>query len=132
MNLVIDASIIIAVITNEPQRKILVELTQNADLLAPHSIHWEIGNAFSAMLKRQRIGLDDALKAIKIYQTIPIRFVDVELDKSMELVKNLNMYAYDAYLIRTAIKYKSSLISLDKKLISSAKSLNISILEIPS
>lgn len=52
MNLVVDTSVIIAVIANEPEEATLVAQTQGADLFAPHSLYWEVGNAFSAMLKR--------------------------------------------------------------------------------
>ena len=57
MKYVVDASVIIAVIANEPEKERLVEITQGADLLAPASVHWEIGNAFSAMIKRGRVSL---------------------------------------------------------------------------
>lgn len=129
-NVVVDASILIAVITNEPKKKRLLELTQNVDLIAPHSIHWEIGNAFSAMLKRNRISIADAVSAIRIYQKIPIRMVNVELEETIKLADKLNIYAYDAYLIRCAIKYKSPLLSLDKSLINSAKSVKAQIMEV--
>lgn len=54
MDIVIDTSVIIAVIANEPEKGDLVELTKGANLIAPLSVHWEIGNAFSAMLKRRK------------------------------------------------------------------------------
>jgi uncharacterized protein with PIN domain len=49
MNIVVDTSVIIAVITNEPHKPQLIDITREVDLLAPLSLHWEIGNAFSAM-----------------------------------------------------------------------------------
>ena len=131
-NVVVDASVLIAVITNEPKKEQLIKLTETVDLMAPHSIHWEIGNAFSAMLKRNRISVADAMKAMQIYQSIPIRMVDVELEETIKLVDKLNIYAYDAYLIRCAIKYKSPLLSLDKSLINSAKSVKVQIMEVTS
>lgn len=129
-NMVIDASILIAVVTNEPKKAKLVQLTQNVDLIAPHSIHWEIGNAFSAMLKRNRITVVQAVQAIEAYQKIPVRLVDVELDETIKLVDKLNIYAYDAYLIRCAIKYKSPLLSLDQSLVNSAISIKAQIVEV--
>ncbi len=77
-NTVIDASAIIAVIAGEPEREELIKCTQGTGLSAPPSVHWEIGNALSAMLKRRRNSLVQALKAISAYQQIPIRFVDIE------------------------------------------------------
>ena len=129
-NVVVDASVLIAVVTNEPEKANLIKLTQNVDLIAPHSIHWEIGNAFSAMLKRNRVPLEEAIQAIAAYQKIPIRFVSIELDEAIRLADTLKIYAYDAFLIRCAIKYKSPLLSLDKSLVNSAKLIKARILEV--
>jgi predicted nucleic acid-binding protein len=73
----VDTSVIVAVIANEPEKAALVELTRGSELIAPSSVHWEIGNAFSAMLKRKRITPDEAFKALEIYARIPIRFLDI-------------------------------------------------------
>lgn len=128
-NFVIDASAIIAVVTNEPEKAKLVKLTHNVDLIAPHSIHWEIGNAFSAMLKRGRITVEQAIVAIEAYQKIPVRLVEVELDETIRLADMLNIYAYDAYLIRCALKYKAPLLSLDQGLVHVATTMNVQIVE---
>ena len=130
MKVVIDASVIIAVVANEPEKEKLIELTKGADLLAPASIHWEIGNAFSAMIKRERITLEQAQNAIKIYKQIPIRFTEVELADTLEIVSAYQIYAYDAYLIRCATKYKSALITLDRKLAQVANEMNVVVIEV--
>lgn len=130
MNIVVDASAIIAVTVNELSKPAIIRATQGADLLAPSSIHWEIANAFSAMFKCDRLSLDDALKAIAIYKQIPIRFVEVELEESLRIASRLNIYAYDAYLIRCAQKHKAPLLSLDKSLLSSAEQLNVRVIEV--
>jgi len=130
VNIVVDTSVIIAVIANEPEKDSLVRLTRGADLLAPHSVHWEIGNAFSAMFKRNRVTLEQALKAIQAYNKIPIRFVDVELERSLEIAETSNIYAYDAYLIRCALRFRSPLISLDKNLVNSAKRMKVKVIEV--
>jgi len=130
MDVVVDTSIIIAVIANEPERESLVELTRGADLIAPYSVHWEIGNAFSAMLRRKRIGVEQAIQAVKLYRRIPIRFVDVELEETLKIADALGIYAYDAYLIRCAVKYKSPLVSLDRNLVNSAREMKARVIEV--
>jgi predicted nucleic acid-binding protein len=129
VDVVIDASALIAVLINEPIKERLVALTAQADLIAPQSVHWEIGNAFSAMLKRERIGVEQAIQALGIYQEIPIRFVDVELDQALRIAHSMHMYAYDAYLIRCAIKYGAPLLSLDRGLLAAARALGVRVLE---
>ncbi|MBF0302275.1 MAG: type II toxin-antitoxin system VapC family toxin [Desulfamplus sp.] len=130
MNIVVDTSAIIAVIANEPNKPNIIKVTRGADLLAPKSVHWEIGNAFSAMLKRHRITLDDARKAIAVYHQIQIQLVDVELVETLVIANNLNIYAYDAYLIRCSQKYDAPLLSLDGGLLRTAKPYNIKVIEV--
>lgn len=130
MNIVIDTSAIIAVITNEQQKVRLIEQTQGAILISPRSVEWEIGNAFSAMLKRKRITLEQAISAVAVFKQIPIRFVDVELEEAIKIAAELNIYAYDAYLIHCAQKHKSPLLTLDNGLIEAAKRGSVTTIEV--
>ena len=130
MNLVVDTSIIVAVITNEKHKKQLIKATKGADLIAPSSLHWEIGNAFSAMFKRERITIKQAIAALEAYHQIPIRFSDIELGIALELAHNLGVYAYDAYVIGCALKHNTALLSLDKGLLKSAMKAGVKIKEV--
>ena len=130
MEIVVDASVLIAVIVNETEKEQLVAVTQDAELIAPMSVHWEIGYAFSSLLKRGRVTIEQALQAIDMYLEIPVRFVEVELANSLELAGALGIYAYDAYLLRCAEKYRLPLLTLDKQLIQAAKNRGISVLEV--
>lgn len=128
--IVIDASAIIAVIVDEPKKADLIAATAGADLLAPESIPWEIGNAFSAMLKRRRMTVEQAVRAVEIYGTIPIRLVSVNLADALRIADQLDIYAYDAYLVCLARKLKAPLLTLDRALVSTARSLGLEVLEV--
>lgn len=130
MNLVVDTSVIIAVIANERHKRQLIKLTKGASLIAPPSLHWEIGNAFSAMLKRKKISLEKTIAAMVAYRQIPIQFSEVELETALELSYYLNVYAYDAYFIGCALKHKSPLISLDSSLLDAARRSGVAIKEV--
>jgi predicted nucleic acid-binding protein len=130
MNIIVDTSVIIAVIVNESSKPAIIQATQKADLLAPASIHWEIGNAFSAMFKRNRITIDESLEAVEIYKQIPIRVVDIELEEALRIAKQLNIYAYDAYLIRCAQKYSAPLLSLDEALLRVAEEFKVKVIKV--
>ena len=130
MDVIIDTSVIIAVIANEPEKAAIVRQTRGTTLVAPRSVHWEIGNAFSAMLKRQRITLEQARQAIEIYKTISIRFVEVELEQALEISDELGIFAYDAYLLQGALKYKMPLLALDKDLLGYARQKGIRTVEV--
>jgi len=130
MEVVVDASVLIAAITNEKEKEKLVAMTGEAGLIAPLSVHWEIGNAFSSLLKRKRVTLKEALQAIDVYLKIPVRFVEVELKESLELADEAGLYAYDAYILRCAAKYRLPLLTLDAGLIRAAKDRKIKVLEV--
>jgi len=130
VEIVIDTSAVLAVIGDQPERAELVRLTRGATLVAPPSIHWEVGNALSAMFKRKAISLDEALKLLDSYAAIPIRFIDVALKQAVELAAKLNVYAYDAYVIACALNQRASILTLDSGLKARARELQVEVLEV--
>jgi predicted nucleic acid-binding protein len=132
MTLVVDASILLAVLMSEPERAKIIELTKGVDLIAPASVHWEIGNALSSMLKRGRMTLVQAESLLKNYEKIPIRFVEVSLHESIRISADRKIYAYDAFLIACARDQRCRLISLDKALLQASKDSGIQVVEVPN
>ena len=130
MTIIIDTSALIAVVANEPSKPALVEATRGASLLAPTSVHWEIGNAFSAMLKRKRVRLTQVHKALNAYAEIPIRFVDVDLADALEIAAELKIYAYDAYVLECARIHRSPVLTLDAGLMRAAEKIGLDVLEV--
>ena len=63
MDLVTDTSAIIVAIIDEPEKQAVIRYSVGSELIVPPSVHWEIGNAFSAMLKRRRTSLTQAYGA---------------------------------------------------------------------
>ena len=130
MDIVIDTSAIVAVIAGEPERNRIVELTSGNRLIGPGSIPWEVGNAFSAMLKQNRITLKEAHQSLAIFQDIPIRYVRIDHAQVLTLAQKTNMYAYDAYFMDCAIRHSAPLLTLDRKLLTAAKIFEIETLEV--
>ncbi|CAK8720843.1 PilT protein domain protein [Candidatus Electronema halotolerans] len=130
MDVVVDTCALIAVITDEPERIRIIELTKGNSLIGPGSIPWEIGNAFSAMFKRNRLTLEAARKGLEIFQSIPLRYIEPDFVNAVSISKQSNMYAYDAYFLDCALRMKAPLLTLDAKLKKTARQLNISILEV--
>jgi predicted nucleic acid-binding protein len=127
--IVIDTSAIIAVLLNEPEKKRLIKATTGADLVAPAALNWEIGNAFTAMLKRKRIQLGEAIKAIHQYRRIPLRLVDIDIEEALKLSYNQNIHAYDAYFIICARIQRAPLLTIDIPLRQKALSIGAQIME---
>lgn len=94
------------------------------------SVLWEIGNAFSSMFKSQRLDIKPAQQALTVYSGIPIKFVDVPLEATLEISKAQNIYAYDAYLIQCAQQTSTSLLTLDNGLKSVAQQVGVHVLEV--
>lgn len=130
MELVIDTSAIVAVLLNEPEKAAILERTDGVELVAPPSLHWEIGNAFSKMFRRRRATLSRAEQAIAEYERINIRFVDVDLIQALELADQLGLYAYDAYMLACALNLRLPILTLDKKLYNAANLLGVRTVEV--
>ena len=131
MPIVVDDSVLIAVIAAESERVALIRGTQGAELVATHSVHWEVGNACSAMMKRRRATLSQVRAMLTAYADIPVRFLDVDLGAAMELADEFGLCAYDAYLLAAARAQRAPLLTLDHALLRAARDAGVAILELP-
>ncbi len=129
MVVVIDTSALVAVLVSEPERAGLVEATQGVDLFAPASVHWEVGNALSALLKRRRATLAQVQLALTAYSSVPIRLLDVDLALALEIASEHGLYAYDAYLITCSLSQRAPLLTLDRGLARAATAAGTRLLE---
>jgi len=130
MDVVIDTSALIAVIVGEPERIRIVEFTSGNTLIGPGSIPWEIGNAFSAMFKQDRLTIDEAQRGLAIFDSVPLRYTKTDFANALKLSKQANMYAYDAYFLDCAIRHKAPLLTLDRRLRTAAQNLKIETMEV--
>jgi predicted nucleic acid-binding protein len=128
--IVVDTTVIIAVLTNESTKRQILDLTVDAVLVAPSSLDIEIGNAFSRMFKRERIDLETAERALQSYLQIPIDIIDIDLLSAVRLSQELDIFAYDAYVIDCARKLGAPLISLDGGLLEACRRAKVEIIEV--
>lgn len=130
MLLVTDTSAILAVLLNEPDREVLIAKSAGAELAAPASLHWEIGNALTAMLRRKRLTIEEARIVLGSYRQIPLRLVEVGLEEAVSLAAQLGIYAYDAYFIVCAQKLSAAILTLDDGLAAAARRLGVEVVEV--
>ena len=128
MDIVIDTSALLAVILGESERDPIIALTSGRMLIGPGSIPWEIGNAFSAMVKRRRLAVQEARAGMRIFQAIPLRFVKVDLENALSIVHETRLYAYDAYFLDCALRHGAPLLTLDLTLRRAAVKLGVSVM----
>ena len=130
MDIVIDTSALLAVIVGEPERDRIVKMTLGHTLIGPGAIPWEVGNAFSAMMKQHRLTLDDAQEGLKAFNSVPIRYVKVDMENALSMASRESMYAYDAYFLDCAFRHAAPLLTLDRKLMRAAQNIGIHLLEV--
>ena len=128
MDVLLDASAIMAIILNEPNRDIVVNLTKEATLLSPEMISFEIGNALVSLFKRHKLNEMDVLKAYEDFTKIPIRALKPDMGKALKISCKYNIYAYDAYYLETAYRLKLPLITFDGNMTTVGKDMKITIL----
>ena len=130
MLIVVDANIFISVILNEPEKEKIIELTRNSELVAPEILPYEIGNALSAMHKKRRLEKEQILDSYNFYKKIPVRLVEVKIEKALDISFEHDIYAYDAYYLETAKRMKSELLTLDQKMKEVANKMNVPLMEV--
>lgn len=130
MKLLVDANIFLAVILNEPEKTDIIKLTKSCDLISPEILPYEIGNALSAMLRRNRLSENQLHTCFEIFKRIPVRLVPVDIEKSLQIVSKHKIYAYDSYYLEVASRLNLKLLSLDQKMIKVAQSIDINTVEV--
>ena len=130
MAITIDTSAVIAVINGEPVKPHLLTLIGSATLIAPSSLPWEVGNAFSAMFKQRRATEEDAIAALQVLRQMPVELVDVSLENALRHAAKYRIYAYDAYILECAIRDGGSLLTLDGGLRHAARQAGVNVLAV--
>jgi predicted nucleic acid-binding protein len=130
MELMVDASVLICIILNEPEKKKIIALTEGMELVSPEMISFEIGNALSRMYKRHRLNEEQIIKSYELFNSLPIRLVEVNMVSALKLSCKYTIYAYDAYYLETAYRLRLPLLTLDGPMKNTGKDMKIDILEV--
>ena len=125
MEMLIDASIVMATLLNEPEKPTIVTLTTGQDLAAPAVLPYEIGNALSSLARRGRLTAEQVNKGYSLFTGIPIRLLEPDMNKSLRLAAEFSIFAYDAYYLETAVRHNFPLLTLDRQMLRLAEELNI-------
>ena len=129
MKIIADTNTFLAVALNEPEKKRIIQLTEGHDLIAPDVLPFEIGNALTAMMKKNSLKKKDVASAWEVVQQIPVDLRHTDIKSALRIAIKFNIYAYDAYFLECAENLRSSLLTLDIGLKRVARELGITILE---
>ncbi|MCL2806411.1 MAG: type II toxin-antitoxin system VapC family toxin [Treponema sp.] len=129
MDIILDDSAIIAVIADEPEAQIVINCTKGATIMSPNIISCEIANALTRMMRKGIITTkDQMIELIQNFKKIPLKMVEIDLEKTLEIAWNYKIYAYDAFYLETAKRLGFPIISFDSGMIKIAKELNLTVL----
>ena len=129
MKIIADTSTFIAVALNEPEKGKIIKLTEGHDLIAPDVLPFEIGNALTAMMKKNALKKKELESAWEIVQQIPVDLRRTDIKSALRIAINFNIYAYDAYFLECAENLRSPLLTLDLGMQRVAQKMGITILE---
>jgi predicted nucleic acid-binding protein len=129
MIIIADTNTFIAVALNEPEKGMIIRLTEGHDLVAPEVLPFEIGNALTAMMKRNVLKTDEIILAWDIVQHIPVDLRRIDIGAALNIAIQYNIYAYDAYFLRCALDLHSPLLTLDQQMKGIAQKIGIQVME---
>ncbi len=130
MDLVVDTSVVLAVILGEPEREALIAATVDHSLVGPDCIPSEVGNAFSALMKRGRLDLSRSLDGLRAFASVPLRLLPIDLPAALTIASRRRIYAYDAYFIDCALRTGAPLMTLDRRLAAAAAASGANVMEL--
>jgi len=129
MEVLLDASAIMAVIADEPEAQIVINCTKDTIIVSPSIISCEVSNALTRMMKKNIITTKDQMfNLIKYFKKIPIKTIEIDLEKALEIAWEYKIYAYDAFYLEIANRLKLPLITFDNGMKKIGNELGISIL----
>lgn len=129
MKIIADTNTFIAVALNEPEKKRIIQLTEGHDLIAPDVLPFEIGNALTAMMKKNSLKKEDVASAWEVVQQIPVDLRHADIKSALRMAIKFNIYAYDAYFLTCAENLRSPLLTLDIGMKRVAREIGITVLE---
>ena len=129
MKIIADTNTFIAVALNEPEKGKIIKLTEGHDLIAPDVLPFEIGNALTAMMKKNALKKKELESAWEIVQQIPVDLRHIDIKSALRIAVKFNIYAYDAYFLECAENLRSPLLTLDLGMQRVAREMGITILE---
>jgi predicted nucleic acid-binding protein len=129
MNVLIDASALMPILINEPEKEYIVNVTKNCELLAPSMLPYEIGNALTRLKKRQILDEKQIIVAYNDFRKIPLRLLEVDFENALKIACQYVIYAYDAYYLETAYRLNLPLLTLDEPMKKIAFNLKLKLLE---
>ena len=119
--LIIDASCVMAVISDSDEREIVLKKAEGYEILSIECLPYEICNCISKMIKRNMISMEKGLDLFEQFESIDISYIEPDFETTLKIVGEEKHYSYDAFYIENALRLGVPVLSLDKGLIAVAE-----------
>lgn len=118
--LVVDSSLLCALLFDEPERGDAEQRLSGKNLLAPRLLDHEVVNV---AVKKQRLGMPAAAveRALADYAEQGIEFHDTDLRMQFELARRYALTGYDAAYLWLAGQFRVPLLTFDRRLAEAAQ-----------
>ena len=113
---IVDASALAALLFGEPEAEAVVVRLEEASLIAPALLAFEIANVCLKKLRRCPERRDSLLAAFAMYDRMPIEIVEVDHADTLRLAEASGLSSYDAAYLWLAQTTAGELVTLDKRL----------------
>jgi predicted nucleic acid-binding protein len=129
MEILLDASAIMAVIADEPESELVIHYTKDAIIVSPGVIAFEMANALTKMMKKKVIDTQEKMiSLIAIFKTIPLKTVEVNITEALKIAWKYKIYAYDAFYLEASLRLDLPLLTFDSNMRRIGKELGIAVL----
>jgi len=112
----VDASAVAALLFGEPDAEAVAGRLENARLVAPALIDYELANVCLMKLRRQPARRDALLTAFALRENLGIEVLGMNQSEVLTLAETSGLTAYDASYLWIARSLEAELVTLDKRL----------------
>lgn len=116
MRLVIDASVALKWVLNEPDKDAADALMRD-DLFAPDLLRIEAANALWAIQRRGGMTADEVQNRLALLVASPVRFSSYpdDVDEALSIACRLKHPVYDCVYLALAIRERATMVTADKR-----------------
>ena len=117
--MIVDASVVLALLLDEPASGAAERLLIRTDLVAPSLIVAEIGHVLTKQARRRLLSSAETLAAWRTFAALPVSVEPMEGlgERALELSVGLNAVYYDCLYLALAEQQDDVLVTLDERLI---------------
>ena len=113
---VVDASALAALLFGEPEAEAIASRLDNARLLAPALLAFELANVCLIKARRHPEQRPALIAAFRLRGRLGVEEVTVDHDSALELAASTGLTAYDATYLWLSRQLEAELVTLDQQL----------------